>query len=321
MYINITDSETGNNKASCGQLVQYLEKENHTASPYSKEPELWFSTGCRDITPQEVRVRIDNNISKLGKDDAKFFLINISPSQKEITYLKQQFGEQDAADRLKEFASNVMDLYASNFKRPGIEDNSDLLWYGKLEYHRYYGHTDIEVKQGLVKEGQPKEGEQMHVQVIVSRKDIANKIKLSPMNNSKGSNIQHSARLGQFDRTAFKRSGESLFDHMFSFNRELKDTMNYALIMKNGGIEQKQQMYLLQIAENSSPDENKKPQFDSIRDISEDYLQELKQILDTGGSLAGGLLDILLPDSYDYQQQEDIIPGVRKKKKKRHPPG
>ncbi|SHM58975.1 DUF5712 family protein [Chryseobacterium polytrichastri] len=313
MYINITDSETGNNKAGCGQLVQYLEKENRIPPENGRESELWFSTGRRDIIPQEARVRIDNNISKLGKDDAKFFLINISPSQKEITYLKQQYGEKGAADKLKEFASSVMDLYARNFKRPGIEGNRDLLWYGKLEYNRYYGHTDIEVKQGLVKEGRRKEGEQMHVQVIVSRKDITNKIKLSPMNNSKGSNVQHSARLGQFDRTAFKGSGESLFDHMFSFNRALKDTMNYALIMKNGNAEQKQQMHLLQTAENSHPDENKKPQFESIRDLSEDYRQGLEQLLDTGSSPAGGLL----PDVQGEDYEELAFENQMKKKKRR----
>lgn len=320
MYINITDSETGNNKASCAQLVQYLEKENSIPLKNAEDSELWFSTDQRDIIPQEVRIRIDNNISKLGKNDAKFFLINISPSQKEITYLKQQFGEKGASDRLKEFASRVMDLYARNFKRTGIESNSDLLWYGKLEYHRYYRHTDVEVTQGLAKQGKIKDGEQMHVQVIVSRKDMTNKIKLSPMNNSKGSNVQHSAKLGQFDRTAFKQSGESLFDEMFNFNRTLKETMNYAVIMKNGNAEQKQQMHLSEIAENSHQDENKKLQFEAIKNRSEDTSLGLEQLLDVGSLLAGGLLGILLPDSYDYQQQEDIIPGVRKKKK-RPPPG
>lgn len=320
MYINITDSETGNNKASSGQLVQYLEKENRIPSEDGKEQELWFSTGRWDIIPQEVKVRIDNNISKLGKNDAKFFLINISPSQREITYLKEQFGEKGASDRLKEFAMCVMNLYARNFKRTGIESNSDLLWYGKLEYHRYYRHTDVEVTQGLAKQGQIKDGEQMHVQVIVSRKDMTNKIKLSPMNNSKGSNVQHSAKLGQFDRTAFKQSGESLFDEMFSFNRTLKDSMNYALIMKNGSAEQKQQMHQLNIAENSHYDDNMKPQLRAIRDISEDTSLGLEQLLDTGITFTGGLLDIILPDAYDYQPQEDIIPGIRKKKKKRNPP-
>lgn len=82
-----------------------------------------------------------------------------------------------------------------------------MLWYGKLEHFRYYKHNDPEVKNGLRKKGEAKEGEQMHIQIIVTRKDITNKIKLSPMNNSRGKNAAHSAKLGQFDRKAFKQSG------------------------------------------------------------------------------------------------------------------
>src|SRR5690606_30465852 len=163
MYINITDSETGNNKGSSGQLINYLEKENHITSEENKEKELWFNNLKNDIVPQEVRVKIDNNIAKLGRKDAKFFLINISPSEKEITELKEKFGEQGAEEQLKKYALRVMDAYARNFQRTGIESSKDLLWYGKLERNRYYRHTDDEVQQGIAQTGQIKSGEQMHV--------------------------------------------------------------------------------------------------------------------------------------------------------------
>lgn len=245
MFINITDSETGNNKGSCGKLVKYLEKENSTAVEEGREKERWFNNLSNAITPQEVRVKIDNNIAKLGKNDAKFFLINISPSSNEIRYLKEQFGAKGAEEELKKYAVGVMDAYARNFKRSGIESSNDLLWYGKLERHRYYHHTDEEVKQAVVKAGDRKTGEQMHVQIIVSRKDSTNKIKLSPMNTSRGRNQLHSAKLGQFNRVAFKEFGELLFDQMFKYNRQLKDSMSYALKMKNGNTEQKKAIYLL----------------------------------------------------------------------------
>jgi hypothetical protein len=234
MYINITDSETGNNKGSSRQLVNYLEKENSMTLDQDRAKELWFNHTSKEIIPQEVRIRIDNNRAKLSKNDAKFFLVNISPSQKEITFLKERFTDQGAEEKLKEYAIAVMDAYARNFKRPNIQDSKDLLWYAKLEHYRYYSHVDPEVEQGAVKAGERKAGGQMHVQIIVSRKDISNKIKLSPMNNSRGSNKQHSAKLGEFDRVAFKSSGEQIFDQMFGFDRLLKDTMNYALTMKNG---------------------------------------------------------------------------------------
>lgn len=250
MFINITDSETGNNKESCGALVNYLEKENRLPEN-NLNPEFWFNGIHSEVKPQEVRVKIDNNISKLGRNDAKFFLINVSPSKKEIQFLKQEFGEVNVEEQLKKFAIKVMDEYAQNFKRSGVESNTDLLWYGKLEHYRYYSHTDSEVKQGLRQRGERKEGEQLHIQIIVSRKDITNKIKLSPMNNSRGRNVAHSAKLGQFDRKAFKQSGEKLFDEMFGFERNLKETMYYATILKNGTTQQKKQLLELESMLNS----------------------------------------------------------------------
>jgi len=237
MYINITDSETADNKGGSGGLVHYLDKENRT--DINKQPEYWFNQGRTNIVSDEVRPAIDNNIAKLSKVDAKFFLVNISPSQKEITYLKTQYGEDGAKAQLKAYAASVMDEYARNFKRPGIESSKDLLWFGKLENYRYYSHKDPEVKQGLKKRGERKDGEQMHLQIIVSRKDITNKIKLSPMNKSKGSNSEHSKKMGQFDRSAFKASGERVFDEKFGFERRLTETFRYANTQKNGSLEQR----------------------------------------------------------------------------------
>ena len=225
MYINISDSETGNNKGSCGDLVGYLEKENRLTD--NKKQEHWFNGERNDIKPHEVRIGIDGNIAKLGREDSKFFLLNISPSRKEIDFLLATYGEDGAKEKLKEYAARIMDEYARNFKRPGIENNKDLLWFAKLENYRYYSHKDKEVKDGTKKAGQRKEGPQMHLQVIVSRKDITNRIKLSPQNRSRGRNVEHSKKLGQFDQMAFKQCGETVFDRMFGFDRKLKDTLQY----------------------------------------------------------------------------------------------
>ena len=237
MYINITDSETADNKGGSSGLVHYLDKENRTE--VTKQPEYWFNQERTNILSDEVRPAIDHNIAKLSKVDAKFFLINISPSQKEIAYLKAQYGEDGAKAQLKAYAATVMDEYARNFKRPGIESGKDLLWFGKLENYRYYSHKDPEVKQGLKKRGERKDGEQVHLQIIVSRKDITNKIKLSPMNKSKGSNTEHSKKMGQFDRSAFKASGERVFDEKFGFERGLTETFRYANTQKKGSLEQR----------------------------------------------------------------------------------
>lgn len=241
MYINITDKEIAQNKGSSRELVYYLEKENRVAAKelVEKQSEQWFSNDRNDIQPYEVKNTIDSNVAKLGRNDAKFFLVNISPSQKELRFLKEKYGEKGAEEKLKEYAVKVMDEYAKNFKRPGIHSSQDLVWFGKLEHYRYYSYRDKEVRQGLKKNGERKEGEQMHLQIIVSRKDKTNKIKLSPQNKSRGRNEEHSKKVGQFDRVAFKASGETVFDQHFGFDRGLEDSFRYANGRKNGDTVQK----------------------------------------------------------------------------------
>jgi hypothetical protein len=240
MYINITDSEKGNNRGSSGQLVHYLDKENRLYK--LEEPVLWFNGSKTSVDSYEVKSKLDNNIAKLCWDDAKFFLINISPSQKEISHIKELCGEDGAKEKLKEYAIKIMDEYAKNFQKNSIKSNTDLLWFGKLENHRYYSYKDKEVKNGQVKRGTVKPGEQMHIQVIVSRKDITNKIRLSPMNKSRGKNMEHSKKLGQFDRVAFKNSGERVFDQQFDFQRPVSETFSYANANAKGSLRERMEM-------------------------------------------------------------------------------
>lgn len=303
MYINITDSDKGNNKGSCGELVHYLDKENRISK--NLKPELWFNGTSKEISSYLVKHSLDQNIAKLCKDDAKFFLINISPSQKEISYLKALYGEKEVENALKEFAAGVMNEYACNFKRPGVNGEKDLLWYGKVEHYRYYSYKDPQVKDGSVKKGSPKPGEQLHVQVIVSRKDITNRIRLSPMNTSKGKNAAHSQKLGQFDRSAFKASGERLFDQQFGFNRGMEDTFNYANTLKNGNLEHRleiQQQGERILEQANTQDKSRKPKTELKLELS----SYLKAIPPTN------FLEIALAKSND-----DPAPSIKKKKRRK----
>lgn len=245
MYINITDSEKGDNRGSSGQLVNYLEKENRLF----QAEQLWFNGKDRNIPGFLVKNKIDSNVAKLCRNDAKFFLINISPSAKEIVHLKQLYREDGAKEKLKDYAVKVMDEYAKNFNRVDVSNHKHLLWFAKLENFRYYSHRDKEVKSGVVRRGTVKQGEHWHVQVLVSRKDITNKIRLSPMNKSKGSNREHSKKLGQFDRVAFKQSGETLFDQTFGFDRGLKDSFAHANSMANGNLQQRMEKLTVAVDE------------------------------------------------------------------------
>ena len=317
MFINITTSETGDNKGSSGALVNYLEKENQMQIEKDKGLELenWFNGTGNEIRRQEVRMKIDGNIAKLGRSDSKFFLINISPSQKELAFLYEKYGKEGTKEKLKKFAIKVMDEYAKNFKRPGINSHKDLLWYGKHENYRYYKHTDKEVKDGTRQKGERKEGRQDHIQIIVSRKDITNRIKLSPQNTSKGKNKEHSAKLGEFNRTAFKQSGEKLFDTVFDFNRGLIDTLAYANTMKNGTAEQKMQMQVLDGIHNQQPISSQILK-DLHIDIAKGLFESIGEMINTTSNVGADLLSILMEPVYVAPQADPMEPKKRKKKKK-----
>lgn len=145
-HINITSSSSGSNAGSCGQLVEYLEKENNLKAEHKAE--LWFNQGRDDLRPYEVRQGIDANTAKLKQSEAKFYLVNISPSQKELEHIGND------PQKLKDYARSVMTEYAANFQK-GLGPD-DVKWYGKVEYHRGYKWTDLEVKHGLNQRETPK---------------------------------------------------------------------------------------------------------------------------------------------------------------------
>lgn len=235
-HINITSSSTGSNAGSCGQLVEYLEKENNLKAEHKAE--LWFNQGRDDIRAQEVRLGIDSNTAKLKQHEAKFYLVNISPSQRELEHIGND------PQKLKAYAREVMAEYAANFQK-GLGPD-DVKWYGKVEYNRGYKWTDPEVKQGLNQRGELKAGHQMHVQIIVSRKDMQNQRLLSPLTNHRGQgkSAEHGHKFGQFNRVEFKERSELAFDQQMGYRRELEESFRYQNTMSNGTVQEKAAMVL-----------------------------------------------------------------------------
>jgi hypothetical protein len=68
---------------------------------------------------------------------------------------------------------------------------------------------------------------------------VTDSIRLSPLNNSRGKNVAHSLKVGQFDRVALKQAAERTFDQAFDYDRELWETFRYANTLKHGTYEQK----------------------------------------------------------------------------------
>ncbi|WP_183574659.1 DUF5712 family protein [Mucilaginibacter sp. X5P1] len=188
------------------------------------------------------------------------------------------------------------------------------MWFAKLEDYRYYNHKDPDVKQGLKKRGDRKEGEQIHIQVIVSRKDATNGIKLSLMNTSRGKNAEHSKKMGQFDRVAFKQSGESLFDSLFSFDRQLKDTMAYANVQKNGKLAQREQLGVL--TEGASQNYQSRSVANELaQGVAEGLFTTTAVMLAAAGTTATSFLGVM-PEPL-YTAGANIVPESEAEKKKK----
>ena len=112
--------------------------------------------------------------------------------------------------------------YAKNFNK-GLSE-TDIKFYGKIHFDR--SRSDNELN--------------MHCHLIVSRKDQANKKKLSPLTNHK--NTKNGVIKGGFDRVNLFQQTEQGFDKLFDYNRQLSELFDYHNTMKNGSLKDKLQM-------------------------------------------------------------------------------
>lgn len=213
-HIHPTTSPKGGNKGSSSSAVQYLEKENENVPLL--EQERFFNNEKDYILPESAEQIIDHNTKGLKKDDAKFFSVTYSFSKEELE------GRSD--QELKDFVrSNFTKDYAGAVSGREIDPNT-IMYVAKLEQHRHYKGTDEEVKNGLKEQGQPKEGDNRHVHILVARKTSDNK-SISPLTNHKtaGNGVVKSG----FDRIGFKDQTEKSFDKHFKYDRPLEQSYAY----------------------------------------------------------------------------------------------
>ena len=186
------------NKDRCRALVEYLLKESLEDKPYY---DTFFSHEEDYVPPVTVMQKIDSNHKKLMKGDDKFYMLSINPSQDEAAHLIRKVTGKQVTEfeqltveeqekvihELKNYSRNCMDLYAENFRREKTKSGKDLVYFGRVETERHYRNSDEEVKEGQAKSGDRKPGLQLHVHIIVSRNDVTQTVRLSPLARSKGS--------------------------------------------------------------------------------------------------------------------------------------
>ena len=248
MYIRIHHSKeyTHGNSDSCAALATYLEKENEIEGTELSDRRLFFDQRSDQVSAHTVINKIDHNVAKLSKKEARYYMISINPSQDEQRHIVRlitgrnvsslsdmtQDEQKKFEKSLQDYSRKVMDEYAAGFNKGLTGD--DIMYFGKIEHERKYSRLSDEVQSRERFAGELKEGLQSHVHIIVSRKDMSNTIRLSPFANHKNSkNILNGKQVQVgFNRKEFVQRGEMVFDSTFGYQRNIKQSFTYRHSMK-----------------------------------------------------------------------------------------
>ena len=229
MHIDFAPPSNGtyNNSGSSRQLANYMEHEDLERMERGIFTESFFNLTDDNIYKSKVIKDIDSNIGQLLKTDAKFYAIHVSPSENELRAMGNT--EQEKAEAMKRYIREVfIPEYAKNFNK-GLSE-TDIKFYGKIHFDRNRSDNELNI----------------HCHLIISRKDQANKKKLSPLTNHK--NTKKGTVTGGFDRVNLFQKIERGFDYMFCYDRQQFESFDYHNTMKNGSISEllKQQEQELQ---------------------------------------------------------------------------
>lgn len=193
MHIDFAPPSGGtyNNSGSSRQLVNYCEHEDLERMEKGTYAEGFFNLTDENIYKSKVIKDIDSNIGQLLKTDAKFYAIHVSPSENELQAMGNT--QQEQAEAMKRYIREVfIPEYAKNFNKE--LSATDIKFYGKIHFARSRSDNVLN----------------MHCHLIVSRKDQANKKKLSPLTNHK--NTKSGIIKGGFNRVNLFQKAEQGFD-------------------------------------------------------------------------------------------------------------
>lgn len=208
----------GPNTGSCAAYAYYLEHENHWKKNNGQKKDIipFYDQDGKEVSVGTVINVIDRNRKGLHLDDAKFYSLVINPSKKEIA--KMGATREERIKALEQMVDKMMDRYAAGFGKQNIKSHNDLLYF-------YTIHEFREDENGDLQPG-------IHVHIIVSRKDINGKYKLSPMTNHRGETA--GVIKSGFNRDAFFRDCERIFDTVFGYQRRINETYDYLNTLAHG---------------------------------------------------------------------------------------
>ena len=302
MHIDFAPPSGGtyNNAGSSRQLALYMKHEDMERMQQGIYTDGFFNLTDDNIYKSKVIKDIDTNIGQLLKTDAKFFAIHVSPSENELRSMGNT--EQEQAEAMKRYIREVfIPEYAKNFNK-GLSEE-DVKFYGKIHFSRSRSNNELN----------------MHCHLIVSRKDQANKKKLSPLTNHK--DTKKGTVTGGFDRVNLFQQTEQGFDKLFGYNRQLSESFDYHNTMKNGSISEQ-----LELQEQNFTGEKKKEVFQSSEkeniiscnlDSKAENKQSYNQQNNSGGDSILSIFSLGDGNNYDATLAEELQAQKRKKKKKK----
>ena len=309
MHIDFAPPSGGtyNNAGSSWQLASYMEHEDMERIQQGIYTDGFFNLTDDNIYKSKVIKDIDSNIGQLLKTDAKFFAIHVSPSENELRAMGNT--EQEKAEAMKRYIREVfIPEYAKNFNK-GLSE-ADIKFYGKIHFDR--SRSDNELN--------------MHCHLIVSRKDQANKKKLSPLTNHK--NTKKGTVSGGFDRVNLFQQAEQGFDKLFGYDRQLSESFEYSNMMKNGSIDDKLKIQEQELKEPKQyfTGENKKKTFQSSEkenmiscslDSKTDSKHSYNQQNNSDSSSLLSIFSLGEGNYYDATSAEELQVQKHKKNKKK----
>lgn len=253
------------------------------------ENNIYKSTVIKDI---------DSNIGQLLKADAKFYAIYVSPSEKELRAMGNT--EQEQAEAMKRYIREMfIPEYAKNFNK-GLSE-IDIKFYGKIHFDRNRSDNELNI----------------HCHLIVSRKDQANKKKLSPLTNHK--NTKKGAVTGGFDRVNLFQQAEQGFNKLFGYDRQQSESFNYHNTMKNNSIFEQLKQQEVQICEKKTENKENNNQESLLsinpeNNITDGQASNITTKHEKHTSSANSLFPFFLPKTSSTDEENLLI---TKKKRKR----
>ena len=300
MHIDFAPPSNGiyNNVGSSRQLANYMEHEDLERMEKGTYIDGFFNLTEDNIYKSKVIKDMDTNIGQLLKIDAKFYAIHVSPSEKELRAMGNT--EQEQAEAMKRYIRKVfIPEYAKNFNK-GLSE-IDIKFYGKIHFDRNRSDNELNI----------------HCHLIVSRKDQANKKKLSPLTNHK--NTKKGAVTGGFDRVNLFQQAEQGFNKLFGYDRQQSESFNYHNTMKNNSIFEQLKQQEVQICEKKTENKENNNQESLLsinpeNNITAGQASNITTKHEKHTSSANSLFPFFLPKTSSTDEENLLI---TKKKRKR----